>query len=250
MNIDLSSKVILVTGASRGIGLAIAETVLNCGAFVIMHYNKTIPPENLTKHKRVTPLQEDLSKKEGAERLFKSALKIHNKINVLVNNAGIAISSDPELNSDQWIDNWNETLTVNLTSAAILCKEAINHFKNSNSGGIIINITSRAAFRGDTKDYLAYAASKGGLMSLTRSIARAYGKDNILAYDIAPGFTRTEMAEQFIEEYGEEFAKADIALDDLTKPDDIAPMVAFLASGMARHATGTSIQMNAGSYVH
>ena len=97
---------------------------------------------------------------------------------------------------------------------------------------------------------MAYAASKGGVVSLTRSIARAYGKDGIKAFNIAPGFTRTDMAEEFIKAYGEEHAMQDIALDKLTEPKDIAPMVTFLASGMADHATGCTIDINAGSYVH
>jgi NAD(P)-dependent dehydrogenase (short-subunit alcohol dehydrogenase family) len=113
----------------------------------------------------------------------------------------------------------------------------------------LVNISSRAAFRGDTEDYLAYAASKGGVVSLTRSIARAFGKDNIKAFDLAPGFTHTEMAQVFIDKYGEDYVK-DGALPNMTEPADIARMVVFLASGNADHATGTTIDMNAGSYVH
>jgi NAD(P)-dependent dehydrogenase (short-subunit alcohol dehydrogenase family) len=111
-------------------------------------------------------------------------------------------------------------------------------------------MASRAAFRGDTIDYLAYAASKGGMVSLTRSIARGFGKQNIKAFLIAPGFVRTEMAQEFIDFYGEEKTIADLALPKLTEPDDIAPLVVFLASGMADHATGGTFDINAGSYVH
>jgi 3-oxoacyl-[acyl-carrier protein] reductase len=118
------------------------------------------------------------------------------------------------------------------------------------STGRIINISSRAAFRGDTAEYMAYAASKAGVSALTKSIARAYGKDGIKAFNIAPGFVRTEMAKDFIEQYGEEFATSDIALERLTEPKDIAPMVTFLASGLADHATGCTIDINAASYVH
>ena len=87
-------------------------------------------------------------------------------------------------------------------------------------------------------------------MALTRSIARAYGKENIVAFNIAPGFTRTEKAQDAIDAYGEDFVTSDLALTDLTEPKDIAPTVAFLASGMADHATGATIDINAGSYVH
>jgi NAD(P)-dependent dehydrogenase (short-subunit alcohol dehydrogenase family) len=88
------------------------------------------------------------------------------------------------------------------------------------------------------------------VVSLTKSIARAFGKEEIKAFVVAPGFTKTEMAQQFINQYGEDFAKSDIALNELTLPEDIAPTVAFLLSGMMDHATGTTIDINAGSYVH
>ena len=115
---------------------------------------------------------------------------------------------------------------------------------------IIINIASRAAFRGDTKDYMAYAASKAGVVGLTRSIARAYGKNGIKAFIVAPGFVRTEMAQSFTDEYGEEHALNDLALDQMTEPNDVAQFVVFLASGLANHATGGTFDINAGSYVH
>ena len=97
---------------------------------------------------------------------------------------------------------------------------------------------------------MAYSASKAGLVGLTRSIARAYGKDGIKAFLIAPGFVRTEMAQDFIDEYGEEFTVGDLALDHMTEPKDSAQFVAFLASGLANHATGGTFDINAGSYVH
>jgi NAD(P)-dependent dehydrogenase (short-subunit alcohol dehydrogenase family) len=126
---------------------------------------------------------------------------------------------------------------------------AIQHFKTRQSGRII-NIASRAAFRGDTAEFLAYAASKGGVVSLSRSIARAFGKDGITCFVVAPGWVKTDMAEDSIKEYGEEFILQGNALDRLTEPEDIAPMVTLLASGLADHATGTSIDINAASYVH
>jgi NAD(P)-dependent dehydrogenase (short-subunit alcohol dehydrogenase family) len=88
------------------------------------------------------------------------------------------------------------------------------------------------------------------LVALTRSIARGFGKAGILAFNVAPGFTRTEMAQDFLDQYGEDFATNDIALQRLTEPDDIAPLVVFLASGLADHSTGCTIDVNAGSYVH
>jgi len=140
-------------------------------------------------------------------------------------------------------------MAVNTTSLGIICKEYVEHAKKEKQGRII-NISSRAAFRGDTTDYMAYAASKGAVVSITRTIARHYGKYGIKAFLIAPGFTRTDMANEILAEYGEGFALNDIALPELTKPEDLAPMITLLCSGLADHATGASIDINAGSYVH
>ena len=139
-------------------------------------------------------------------------------------------------------------LAPNLISTAVLCRDAVLHFQQV-GGGRIINIASRAAFRGDVPVLFAYAASKGGMVSLSRSIARAYGKDGITSFVIAPGFTRTDMAEDYIQKYGGEKVIQELALDRMTEPEDIAPLAVLLASGLADHATGTSIDVNAGSYV-
>jgi len=252
MQIDLSKKKILVTGASRGIGKAIAAFLIKCGAQVAIHYNKS---ENaitsLSKQlgNKAYPIQANLCHPLEVIQLFIDSAKKMKGLDVIINNAGIAISSPPEADDVQWVDDWSETMMVNLNATALLCKKAIQHFEE-NGGGSIINISSRAAFRGDTADYLAYAASKGGIVSLTRSIARAYGKKNIKAFNVAPGFVNTDMAKSFIDQYGENFALDDISLSKLTTPGDIAPTIAFLASGMADHATGCTIDINAGSYVH
>jgi NAD(P)-dependent dehydrogenase (short-subunit alcohol dehydrogenase family) len=112
-----------------------------------------------------------------------------------------------------------------------------------------VNVASRAAFRGDQPEMMHYAASKAGLVALTRSIARGYGKQNVAAYVVAPGFVLTEMAEQAIRDHGPEFVRKDIALPDMTTPADVANVVAFFASGLARHATGSVVDVNGASYV-
>jgi NAD(P)-dependent dehydrogenase (short-subunit alcohol dehydrogenase family) len=164
-----------------------------------------------------------------------------------VNNAGIFFVS--ELDSENWVKDWNETIDVNLRASALLSRLAILHFKENKSGSII-NISSRAAFRGDDPEYLAYAASKAGMVALTKSIARAYGKDGITSFLVAPGWVKTDMNKETIERFGEKAITNDLALNKLTIPQDIAPMVVLLASGLADHATGTTIDINAGSYVH
>lgn len=253
MYINLSGLNIIVTGASRGIGKAIASKLAEAGATVIVHYNKNVREAENLAHvlgNESKAFQADLSKPDEVASFFDRVILEYGNIEILVNNAGVALPSSIDQSDEAWIQEWQTTMSVNLTAAGILCKKAIQHFLKRGAAGRIINISSRAAFRGDTEDYLAYAASKAGLVALTRSIARAYGKEGIKAFNIAPGFVRTDMAREFIEKYGESFATDDIALERLTEPKDIAPMVTFLASGMADHSTGCTIDINAGSYVH
>ena len=251
MKIDLAEKIILVTGASRGIGKAIATLAAEAGATLAVHANSSMVEaqalcEELGKNSKA--FQADLKDMEAVQELYRSVIAEFGQLDVLVNNAGIAISSPLELDNPQWLEDWNTTLAVNLTASGLLCKLAIADFLKSEDG-IIINISSRAAFRGDTPEYLSYAASKGGVVALTKSIARAYGKRGITAFGVAPGFTRTDMAQDFIDQYGEDHAMKDLALAELTLPSDVAQTVIFLASGLAKHATGTTIDVNAGSYV-
>lgn len=252
MEISLKGKVVLVTGGSRGIGKAICEGLAEAGATVAVHYNsnKQLAEDLcLSLGNGAKPFQASLEDASATCLLFKQVVDHYDQLDVLINNAGVAMSSDIHMEDAAWITDWEKTFAVNTRATGLLCKKAIQHFE-SVGGGSIINISSRAAFRGDTMDYLAYGASKGAIPSLTRSIARHCGKQNIKAFNIAPGFVRTDMAQDFMDQYGESFALDDIALTELTEPKNLAPMVILLASGLADHATGTTIDINAGSYVH
>ncbi|MEQ9442526.1 MAG: SDR family oxidoreductase [Cyclobacteriaceae bacterium] len=252
MRIDLSDRNILVTGSTRGIGRAIAEQLAAAGAHVALHYHQSRDTaQHLAENigHGAVPFQADLGKPVEVLQLFHNVLERFKRIDGVVNNAGIVVSADVEGDDIAFTDSWSKTMMVNLHATGLLCKKAINHFQEI-GGGRIVNIASRAAFRGDTSDYLAYAASKGGVVALTRSIARAYGKQGIKVFTVAPGFTKTDMADDFIRKYGEEYVKSDIALTSLTQPEDIAPTIVFLMSGLADHATGATIDINAGSYVH
>jgi 3-oxoacyl-[acyl-carrier protein] reductase len=252
MRIDLSGTSVLVTGGSRGIGAAVVRAMGQAGARVAIHY-KSRRQQAIALAEQIGAtaevFQADLSRTEECAALWKDVVARFGRVSTLVNNAGIAISSPLERATRDWLQEWDDTMAVNLRAPAILSRLAIEHF-TAQGGGRIINISSRAAFRGDQPPYLAYAASKAGLVALTRSIARGLGKAGILAFNVAPGFTRTEMAQPFLDEYGEQYVAGDIALKRLTEPDDIAPFVVFLASGLGDHSTGCTIDVNAGSYVH
>lgn len=252
MNIELKNQRILVTGASRGIGRAISEQLSNSGAEVLIHFNNNLEQAkslqlSLPNPSHLVPC--DLSNLKLVSGWIPELVNTYGKIDAVVNNAGIAIGVADNAPTPEWLEVWEKTMDVNINALAIISKEFIEHARK-NKNGRLVNISSRAAFRGDTPDYLAYAASKAAIVSYTRSIARYYGKEGIKAFIIAPGFTRTDMAQDFMDQYGEEYALNDIALNELTKPQDIAPMVTMLCSGLADHATGCTIDINAGSYVH
>ncbi|KPL12633.1 hypothetical protein AMJ74_06470 [candidate division WOR_3 bacterium SM1_77] len=251
MKLDLVGNVMLVTGGAGGIGAPIVRHLAECGATIAIHYNqKAEDAKKLAveagNDSRV--FHADLSEPKNGVVLFQDVLNAYGRLDVLVNNAGVYLRSPNEIEIDDWITCWNRTIAINLTAAGVLCREAVNYFKK-HKGGRIINIASRAAFRGDYEDYFAYAASKGGMVALSRTIARTYGKYNIKSFVIAPGFVRTPIVDRYMKEHGAESIMQELALAELTQPSDVAPTVVFLASGLMDHATGCTIDINAGSYI-
>jgi NAD(P)-dependent dehydrogenase (short-subunit alcohol dehydrogenase family) len=136
-----------------------------------------------------------------------------------------------------------------MTAVADLCRYAILHFKEQ-GGGTIVNISSRAAFRGDLPDSMHYAASKGAMVAFTRSIAKGYARENILAYTVAPGWVLTERVRPKLEAPGNEFLLDEVPMGEAAPPEEVANIVAFLLSGQARHATGATFDINGASYFH
>ena len=251
--IELSGKVVLVTGASRGIGACTVRSLRQAGADVVVHYGSSaeqaqaLAAEVGAEHCHL--VQADLATDDGATVLWRDALAWRRRIDVLVNNAGIYTVAPLDGDLESWHRLWRETLQVNLMAAADLCRDAIGHWQGR-GGGILVNVASRAAFRGDGPDQSHYAASKGGLVALTRTLARAHAKDKVLAYVVAPGFVRTEMAETFIAQHGEQAAAGDIPMGEIAAPEDVANVITFLASGLAPHSTGATIDINGASYMH
>ncbi len=250
----LDRQTILITGASRGIGAATARAALDDGATVIGSY-RSAPgaleslEEEYGSH-RVLALQTDLATPRAGAALWREALAQAGRIDALVNNAGIAPMSGMDDDDDTWYRDWADVLAVNTQAVADLCREAVRRFQSS-GGGRIVNVASRAAFRGDTIDGLHYAASKGAVVALTRSIARGYAKDGVLAFIIAPGWVKTDMASVIFEpgHAGYESALTEIPMGDAAPPEQVANMIVFLLSGKVDHATGATFDINGASYV-
>ncbi len=246
----LTDKTVFVTGATRGIGAAIVATLHADGAHVIGHFGRDAESANtlLVQYpERLTLLQANLMDPEAIAFLWQEAQAASGKIDVLVNNAGIYVGS-PLGDSAEWTKGWAENIQVNLQAPADLCRHAIRHFQ-SQGGGIIVNMASRSSHRGDGPEHLAYGAVKGGLLALTKGIARGYAHENILAYAIAPGWVRTAMADDHIATVGEEAITSALPMREITPPSDVANMVAFCASGKCRHATGSTIDITGADYV-
>lgn len=247
----LAGKTILVTGATRGIGAAIVAALHDEGATVIGHFGRgeAEARDMLAGYPaRLQMVQADLLQPEGADILWQQTLdRAPGGIDVLVNNAGIYVAS-PLADDAGWTDGWQANLQVNLQAPADLCRHAIGHFADR-AGGIIINMCSRSSHRGDGPEHLAYGAAKGGLLALTKGIARGYGTQGVLAYALAPGWVRTAMAEDHIATVGEAEVVKNLPLREVTPPGDVAAMVAFLASGRCRHATGSTIDITGADYV-
>ena len=253
--IDLTGKTVLVTGGSRGIGAAMVEQLTSCGAHVLLHYAKSREKAEALAAKveaagkgKATLIGADLSDPAAADRLWESAMKATPRIDTLVNNAAIADGVAIEEPLENWHATWGRVLQVNLQAAADLSRSAIHHFR-AHGGGRIINVASRAAHRGEVATGWPYAASKAGLIAMTKTIARQYAKDNVLAFAIAPGFTDTDMAYEGATEADLKRILGEIPLGTMASPNEIGALTAFLCSDHVRHLTGATLDINGASYV-
>ena len=250
--IDLSGKTILVTGGSRGIGAAIVRAVGGSGAAVVLHYGHNEDAARAVQDDlpvgRCHLVQADLAEPDSAARIWAAATAAAGPVDALVNNAGIFEAAPLDMDIAAWRSMWRRVLQVNLISPAELCRHAINDFRGR-GGGRIVNISSRAAFRGEVPEQMPYGASKGGLVALTKTIARGYGKDGVLAFGIAPGFVATDMVSENVDAAKIAGVIAEIPLGEMADADEIGALTAFLCSDRARHLTGATLDVNGASYV-
>jgi 3-oxoacyl-[acyl-carrier protein] reductase len=232
---------ILATGTSRGIGAAIAARLDQPHVRLFGHASR---PDDSGR------IPADLDEPGAARALWAEALeRLDGRIDVLVNNAGVFEAAPLDLPDEDWLAEWERTMRINLTASAELCRLAVQHFATRPRGGRIVNVASRAAYRGDSPAHWHYAASKGGMIAMTKSIARGYAKDGIYAFAVCPGFTMTGMAEDYLESRGGDALLADIPLGRVADPQEVAEAVRWLALDAPASATGTIIDINGASYV-
>jgi NAD(P)-dependent dehydrogenase (short-subunit alcohol dehydrogenase family) len=251
---DLGKKTILLTGASSGIGAETAKVLGESGAHVIAHY--VDDHEGVEQATREIPgdhkllLSANFEEPGSARRLWREAVAWRGVVDVLVNNAAIMPETAISGSDEAWDLGWARALQVNLVEPASLTREAVLHFEDA-GGGTVISLSSWAAQQGSSIATLsAYAATKSAIKALTQTIARNYAKDGVLAYIVAPGIVRTSMSLiAATARGGDDAVKSILPLGDLVPTAEVAAMIAFLSSGLCRHLSGATIDMNGASYI-
>ncbi|MET3827515.1 NAD(P)-dependent dehydrogenase (short-subunit alcohol dehydrogenase family) [Sphingomonas sp. PvP055] len=228
---------ILLTGSSRGIGAAIAATLDRPDVAIVGHGTRSGIPA-------------DFADPAAPRALWDAALeRLGGTIDVLINNAGVFDANPLENDDHAWVEAWDRTMRINLTAAAELCRLAVLHWQSRGTGGRIVNVASRAAYRGDSPAHWHYAASKAGMVAMTKSIARGYASEGILAFAICPGLTMTGMADDYLSSRGGDKLLADIPLGRVAAPDEVADVARFLALEAPASMTGAVLDVNGASYV-
>jgi NAD(P)-dependent dehydrogenase (short-subunit alcohol dehydrogenase family) len=252
--IDLSGRTILLTGSSSGIGAATARVLGAAGAHVIAHYaddrsgaefaTREVPAD------RKILLSADFREPGAGRDLWSRALGWRDHIDVLVNNAAIMPENPIDAPDEEWDETWTQILRVNVIEPAGLIREAVRHYRAA-GGGIIISMSSWAGQQGSAIPQLsAYAATKAAIRAVTQTMARVHASDGILAYVIAPGIVRTQMSEiSAAYRGGEDAVRAILPLGDMVPPGEVAELVAFLSTGVCRHLSGATLDINGAAYV-
>lgn len=246
----MSDRGVLVTGASRGVGAAVARAFAALGDRVVVHYGGSQTAaeavlESLPGAGHVA-LQADLASPEAVQALVDEAVKALGGLDVLVNNAGIyELHKVEEVSYEEWQAAWQRTLAVNLLGPANLIWCASRYLPR---GGRIVNVSSRGAFRGEPRQP-AYGASKAGLNSLGQSMARALGPRGIAVATVAPGYIDTDMAADVIHGPEAEDIRAQSPLGRVSTPEEVAAAVVYLASPEAEFASGAILDLNGASHL-
>ena len=255
---DLGKRVVLLTGASQGIGAAALRRLAADGARVVAHHRgrdedrrrlealcgELEPVETLA-------LAADYENDRAVERLWDQAVEWQGYVDVLVLNAAMMHpSGGVDDDEESWAESWSRHYQVNVQAPARLMRSAVRHFRER-GGGVIVLLSSWVAQRGATDPaMLPYAASKAAIKAVAQSLARAYAPEGVLVYILAPGIVRTRMSLDFAQSQGgEEAVTRTLAMREWVPPEDIAELIAFLATGCARHLSGATLDVNGATYL-
>ena len=246
------SRAVLVTGGSRGIGRAVAQAFAAAGDRVAVHCGSDRQAAEQTlatlEGDGHAVLQADLADAGAVRDLVDGAAAALGGLDVLVNNAGVFTASPPLTSTyEQWQQVWTRTLAVNLLGAAHATFAAVPHLVSA-GGGVVVNVSSRGAFRGEP-DNPAYGASKAGLNAFGQSMALALAPQGIAVSTVAPGFVETDMAREVLDGPGGDAVRAQSPFGRVARPEEVADAVLWLASPGARFASGTIVDVNGASYL-
>jgi 3-oxoacyl-[acyl-carrier protein] reductase len=248
----VTNRSVLVTGASRGIGRAIAETFAAAGDRVAIHHRASpdLAAELLASLPGAghTVVQAELADPAEVQRMVDAAAGELGGLDVLVNNAANFVAHPiTEVSYEQWQAAWQRTIGVNLTGSANVTWCAVQHMI-AGGGGAIVNVSSRGAFRGEPGQP-AYGASKAGLNALGQSLAIALAPHNITVSAVAPGFVQTDMAAGHLQGERGDAIRAQSPFGRVARPEEIAAAVLYLASPEATWASGSILDLNGASYL-
>lgn len=227
---------ILATGTSRGIGAAIFSALDKPGVRIVGQGTASGIPA-------------DFADPAAPAKLWDAVLAELGAVDVLINNAGVFEANPIDRDDAEWSAGWERTLRINLIAAAELSRRAVLHWKERGVGGRIVNIASRAAHRGDSPEHWHYAAAKAGMVAMTKTIARSYAAEGILAFTICPGFTMTGTVDEYLASRGGQKLLADIPLGRPAMPEEVAEMARWLALDAPASMTGAVLDVNGASYV-
>ena len=246
--LSLEGQVAIVTGGSRGIGRATAQLLAKLGANVVVNYfsNENAAADVIAAvnagGREAISFRANVAKLDEAERLLEASIKRLKRVDILVCNAGIWEGAPVEKLSEEL---WDRTMDINLKGVWTVCRAAVPTFKKQRSGKIVI-VTSTAGQRGEA-NYSNYAASKGGLIALTKSLASELAEWGINVNAVAPGWVETEMTQAALGDAQQrQSIAASIPVGAIATPEDIAGPIAFLCTEWARHINGEILNVNGG----
>ena len=242
--IDLKNLNIVLTGATGIIGNSILEKLFSAGANVLATGTNEQKLKTIQeKYKNLNVLKFDFSDHKNIDKFVEDCAEIlSNKIDILINNAGI---TQDNLSIRMKEEEWKKVIDINLTSTFLISKNIIKKMLKSKKGKII-NVTSVVGHTGNIGQ-ANYAASKAGIIAMSKSLALEYGKKNITVNSVSPGFIISDMTAKISEEHTE-LMKSRISLNKFGRPEDVANSIAFLSSNLSDYITGETIHVNGGMY--